>query len=235
MKKNNPSNQTAAEPDSTYQQQAYNFVKEQIMNLDLKPGQYITDSQVADKLKISRTPVRRALSLLEHEGLLISQARRGWKVRSLTLEDIQEIFDIKVVLEGMIARQAAECDDEEKRAVLVAALERMKQAAAVKDDEVWMQADVELHETIFAMCLNKRAVRIIKDLNEKWWRLRIGFLTLQSRVERSNPEHQAIVEAILAGDGDEAERLMRIHLNNVREELVLLLVNMVLPFVEEGV
>jgi len=235
LNKTNPSTKRTAESDSTFQQQAYDLVKEQIMNMDLKPGQNISDSQVADELSISRTPVRRALSLLEHEGFLISQARRGWKVRSLSLDDIQEIFDIKVVLEGMIAREAAECDDEEKRAVLVAALERMKQAAAVKDHEVWMQADIELHEALFAMCLNQRAVRIIKDLNEKWWRVRIGFLTLQSRVELSNPEHQAIVEAVLAGDGDEAERSMRIHLNNVREELVLLLVNLVLPFVEEGV
>jgi DNA-binding GntR family transcriptional regulator len=85
------------------------------------------------------------------------------------------------------------------------------------------------------MCLNKRAVSIIKDLNEKWWRVRIGFVALQGRVERSTPEHQAIVESVLAGDGDEAERSIQDHLNNVREELLHVLANLVLPFVEEGV
>ena len=76
---------------------------------------------------------------------------------------------------------------------------------------------------------------IMKDLNEKWWRVRIGFVALQGRVERSNPEHQAIVESVLAGDGDEAERLMQDHLNKVRKELLHVLANLVLPFVEEGV
>lgn len=237
MNKNEPTTrtQTATGSVTTYQQQAYEFVKARIMNLDLKPGQYVTDSQIAGELNISRTPVRDALRLLEHEGFLISEARRGWKIYSLSLEDIHEIFDIKVALEGMITGQAAECNDKEKRAALRDAMERMKQAAAANDDEVWRQADVELHDTIFSMCPNERAARIIRNLNEQWWRVRIGFLAMQGRIERSNPEHEAIVEGILAGDGEEAERLMRVHLNNVREELVRLLVNLVLPFVQEGV
>ena len=236
MNKNQSTTRTQpAESVTTYQEQAYDLVKARIMNLDLKPGQYVTDNQIADELNISRTPVRDALRLLEHEGFLISEARRGWKVYSLSLEDIHQIFDIKVALEGMIAGQAAECDDEGKRAALRDAMERMKQAAAANDNEAWRQADVELHDTIFSMCSNERAARIIQNLNEQWWRVRIGFLAMQGRIERSNPEHEAIVESILAGDGQEAERLMRIHLNNVREELVRLLVNLVLPFVQEGV
>jgi len=225
----------APEPVATYQQQAYDYVKTQIMTLELKPGQYVTDSQVASDLNISRTPVREALRRLEQEGFLISEARRGWKVYSLSLDDIHEIFDIKVVLEGMMARRAVECDDEEKRAALREAMDRMKQAAAANDNEAWWHADIALHDTLFSMCSNERATRIIRNLNEQWWRLRIGFVALQGRIERSNPEHEAVVESILAGDGEEAEHLMCVHLNNVRDELVGVLVNLVLPFVEEGV
>jgi len=65
--------------------------------------------------------------------------------------------------------------------------------------------------------------------------VRIGFVAMQGRIERSNPEHEEIVQSILSGDGERAERHMRVHLNKVREELVRLLVNLVLPFVEEGV
>ena len=135
----------------------------------------------------------------------------------------------------MIVRRAAECDDEEKRAVLRDVMDLMKQAAAAKDDEAWRQADIELYDTIFSMCPNERAARIIRNLNEQWWRVRIGFLAMQGRIERSNPEYEAIVESILAGNGKEAEHLMCVHLNNVREELVRLLVNLVLPFVQKGV
>jgi len=224
-----------AESVTTYQEQAYDFVKARIMNLDLKPGQYVTDSQIAEELDISRTPVRDALRLLEHEGFLISEARRGWKVYSLSLEDIHEIFDIKEALEGMIARQAAGCQDEGLRSALREAMDRMHHAAEADDPDAWQEADFQLHRIISAMAANERATRIIQNLNEQWHRVRIGFLAMQGRIERSNPEHEAIVENILAGDGQEAERLMHIHLNNVREELVRLLVNLVLPFVQEGV
>jgi DNA-binding GntR family transcriptional regulator len=210
-------------------------VKAQIMNLDLKPGQYVTDSQVASALNVSRTPVREALRRLEQEGLLINQARRGWKVYTLSLEDIHEIFDIKVSLEGMIVRRAAECKDEALQDTLRAAMDQMHRAAGAGDREAWQQADFQLHQAIFAMGGNERVTQIIKGVDEQWHRVRIGFVAMQGRIERSNPEHETIVECILSGDGAEAERLMRAHLENVRDELVRLLVNLVLPFVEEGV
>ena len=125
----------------------------------------------------------------------------------------------------MIARRAVECNDEQKRPALREAMERMKQAAAAHDDEAWIEADMELHDVIFSMCPNERAARIIRSLNEQWWRVRTGFLAVQGRIEPSNREHESVVESILGGDGEEADRLMRLLLNNVREELVDLLVN----------
>ena len=65
------------------------------MKLELKPGAYLTDSQIAAEVNISRTPVREAFYRLEHEGLLVNQARRGWRVYTLSLQDIEQIFDIK--------------------------------------------------------------------------------------------------------------------------------------------
>lgn len=236
MNENQPNAHTRSGTSATtYQQQAYDFVKAQIMNLDLKPGQYVTDSQVASDLNVSRTPVREALRRLEQEGLLINYARRGWKVYTLSLEDIHEIFDIKVSLEGMIARRATDCKDEVLQSALRAAMDEMHRAAEVGDREAWQQADFQLHQTIFAMGGNERVTQIIKSVDEQWHRVRIGFVAMQGRIERSNPEHEMIVECILSGDGAEAERLMRAHLENVRDELVRLLVNLVLPFVEEGV
>ena len=227
--------QPTAESTGTLQEQAYDYVKAQIMNLELKPGQYITDSQVASELNVSRTPVREALRRLEQEGLLVNQARRGWKVYALSLEDIHEIFDIKASLEGMLARRAATCQDEGLQKSLREAMEGMKRAARTGDGDAWLEADFQLHRVIFSMGGNERAAGIIQNLNDQWHRVRIGFLAMQGRIERSNPEHEAVVDMILSGDSQEAERLMRIHLDNVRDELVRLLVNLVLPFVREGV
>lgn len=219
----------------THQQRAYDHVRNQIINLVYKPGQYITDTHIASELNISRTPVREAFHRLENEGLLINEARRGWRIYSLSLDDIHEIFDIKEVVEGMIARRAAECTDEALRDTLRAALETMCDASKTDDSAAWLQADFELHDTLFAMVANERAHRIITNLNDQWHRVRIGYVAMQARMHQSTCEHEAFVDAILEGDGVEAERLMREHLNKVRQELVRLLVNVVLPFVDNGV
>ena len=224
-----------AESGPTYQQLAYDFVKARIMNLELKPGQYITDSQVAGDLNISRTPVREALRRLEQENLLINEARHGWKVYALALKDIHEIFDIKETLEGLIIRRAAAYKGEELRRTLKEALERMQRATQDGDSDAWLEADAQLHEIIFTMGGNERASNIIRGVNDQWYRVRIGLQALEGRMQRSTPEHEHIVEHILAGDGEEAARLNRTHVNSVRDELVRVLVNLVFPFAEEGV
>jgi DNA-binding GntR family transcriptional regulator len=220
---------------STYQQQAYDFIREHIFILDYKPGEYITDTQVAARLNISRTPVREAFRRLEKEGLLINEARRGWKVYALSLDDIHEIFDVKVAIEGMIARKAAESNNEELRSELSSALENMEIAAEKSDVNAWILNDQQLHKLIFDLAENERARRVIMNLNDQWFRVRVGFVAIQGRMKRSGEEHQDIIRAILDRNGAEAEQFMRQHLNRVREELAQLLINLVLPFVEEGI
>ena len=219
----------------TFQQQAYDYIKDQIMNLGFKPGEYITDSQIAGQLNISRTPVREAFHRLEKEGLLINEARRGWKIYTLSLDNINDIFDIKEVVEGMVARKAAACQDERLQAALREALVDMGTAAASNDADAWLKADFHLHDILFQMAGSEIAQRIITNLNDQWHRVRLGFVALQGRTKRSVDEHRFIIDSILAGEGEEAERRMRQHLNQVREELVHLLITMVMPFVEEGV
>ena len=88
---------------------------------------------------------------------------------------------------------------------------------------------------LYQMADNKRAQAIVDSLNAQWHRVRIGFTAMEGRIQRSVPEHEAFVASILSGDGDEAEKQIRHHLNKVREELERLLVNIVLPFAKNGV
>ncbi len=221
--------------DKTYQQRAYEFVKSQILNLELKPGEFITDKQIADQLQISRTPIREAFRQIQYEGLLVYEARRGWRVYTLSLEDIHEIFDIKVSLESLIARKAAGCNDRSLQNQLKHKLELLRQAANDNNLDSWIEIDEDLHATIFEMANNDRAHKIIENINDQWHRVRIGFIARTEHLGRSYQEHEAIIAAILEGRPEEAEQFMIDHLNNVRAELVSLLINMVLPFVKEGV
>ena len=110
----------------------------------------------------------------------------------------------------------------------------MKAAEKVKDNKAWRKNDLELHRIMLAMAGNKRAARIVNDLNDQWYRVRIGLVAMEGRVHRSNLEHTAFVESILSCDGPAAEKQMRSHLNNLRQEIVNVLTNLVLPFAQNG-
>jgi DNA-binding GntR family transcriptional regulator len=217
-----------------YQQQAYEYTKANILNMTLKPGQNLMDIQIANELHISRTPVREAFHRLENEGLLVKEARHSWKVYTLTLKDIDEIFELKETIEAMIAFKAAQCSDETLQNHLKQILLNMAESYKANDSAGWFEADRQLHETLFKMADNQRAFMIYTNLNEQWYRLRVGLTVIQGRMERSIDEHKAVVENILAGNGEEAAKLTRLHLTKVRSELVNLLVNLVMPFATTG-
>jgi len=219
---------------STYQQYTYDYVRGQIINLGFKPGEYITDSQIAEKLEISRTPVREAFQRLEKEGLLVNEARKGWRVYMLDLEDIYEIFELKIAIEGMLVHKAAECSDEGLRKDLAEALNDMKKATAANDPEIWLQADIHLHNILFLMANNERAEKIIENLNDQWHRLRLGYVALQGRTKTSIGEHEGFVASVLAGDAEKAEIQMHEHLARVRDDLIQLVEKLIMPFSNRG-
>jgi DNA-binding GntR family transcriptional regulator len=166
----------------------------------------------------------------------VYEARHGWRVYSLSLADIHEIFDLKVRVEGMLVRKACESPDLAAYAPrLAAALDGLRQAAARQDVEAWLRFDASLHDLLYELAGNQRAASLVRNLNEQWHRLRIGFTVQRERMQRSFTEHELVVQHVLAGEGELAENQLCQHLNNVRAELVALLVNMVLPFARDGV
>ena len=178
--------------------------------------------------------VREAFQRLEKEGLLVNEARKGWRVYMLDLEDIYEIFEIKIAIEGMLIRKAATCTDEDLRKDLADALANMKTSTEAKDPNAWLQADIHLHNILFLMANNERAERIIENLNDQWHRLRLGYVALQGRTKSSISEHEGFVSSVLAGDADKAEKQMREHMTRVRDDLIQLVEKLVMPFSSNG-
>jgi DNA-binding GntR family transcriptional regulator len=218
----------------TYRQQVYDYVRGKILSMEYYPGDFITDSQVANELKISRTPAREAFQLLENEGLLISEARRGWRIYSLTIKDIEDIFDLKCEIEGLVARKAALEENEEHHQILQNYLLQMREASFTDDITSWMEADSSIHHLLYQMAQNERAEKIIKRLNDQWHRLRKGFINLRGRLDIATEEHEKIIIAVINGDGEQAERAMQNHLNSVRQGLLKVLVTMILPYARDG-
>jgi DNA-binding GntR family transcriptional regulator len=220
--------------NDTYRQQVYDYVREKILTMEYRPGDFITDSQVANELKISRTPAREAFQLLENEGLLISEARRGWRIYSLTIKDIEDIFDLKCEIEGLVAKNAAMEQNEEHHQILQNYLLQMREASLKNDINSWMEVDSAIHHLLYLMAQNERAEKIIKGLNDQWHRLRKGFINLRGRLDLATEEHEKIISAVIDGDAQGAEIAMQNHLNSVRQGLLKVLVTMILPYARDG-
>lgn len=218
----------------TYKQQVYDYVRCKILSMEYHPGDFITDSQVANELNISRTPAREAFQRLENEGFLIPEARRGWRIYSLTIKDIEDIFDLKCEIEGLVARKAAMEQNEEHIQTLRSYLNRMREASINDDIATWIEMDASIHHLFYEMAQNERAEKIIKHLNDQWHRLRKGYINLRGHLDLATDEHEKIINAVINGNSEEAEMAMMTHLNSVRQGLMKVLVTMILPYARDG-
>lgn len=212
-------------------EEAYDVIQEQILSLQIKPGESVTEIALSDKLGIGRTPVREALKRLEQEGLIVTHNQRK-RVYVLSIREVEEIFDLKTAIEGSVARWATERGKEEEFTELRILQEEIKlflsaRAADPLDEETWLQKwlnlDRSLHAHLFKMAENHRSEGVVKNLNVQWHRLKVGILAMEGRIDRTVAEHQRFVEAILARDPNAAETAMKEHLQNLKRELVKLL------------
>jgi len=199
--------------------------------MEIKPGESVTEKSLSDQLGIGRTPVREALKRLEQEGLIVSHNHRK-RVFVLTINEIEEIFDLKKSVEGSMLRWATERGKEEDFAKLRAIFNEIRELLNEKpnnsnDEDGWFQKwlakDIELHEILLNMANNKRAKQIINNLNDQWHRLKLGILAIEGRVGQSFKEHELFVNAVLNGDSKGAEEAIKIHLNNLKNIIVRLM------------
>jgi DNA-binding GntR family transcriptional regulator len=208
-------------------ERAYDEIKHLILVMGIRPGENLSENALARRLGISRTPVREALKALEREGLVVSERGRK-RAFVLTIHDVDEIFDLKIALEGKVARWAAERGNPAERAALarvadrMAALARREPPTGSALDEWhgrWLAIDEEYHDLLFRMAGNRRAEQTIRIQNSLWHRLRLGMIAIEGRIGRATGEHGEIARAVVAASGTEAERLMAAHLRRLQEML----------------
>lgn len=204
--------------------EAYRKIKQDLLNR-MAPIEPISEAQIAQRLGLSRTPVREALRLLEREGLVTFRPRIGWKLTLLTEEDIREIFELKLLLEPAAAANAAQKATAEERQRLLDIVEQMAVAVKKGDNDRWLNLDVEFHNVLLSASRNKRLRQVIDNLNEQWWRINVGVLALKMRTEESYKEHIEIAQAVDRGDADTAKQKMMDHLLIVKKSLQDALVN----------
>jgi DNA-binding GntR family transcriptional regulator len=195
---------------------AYEQLRARLLSGALASGSVIQERRLADELGFSRTPIREALQRLEGEGLLTRQDR-FLRVVEITVREVMEILAVRQSLESDAARAACGRMPGALLQEIRARLAAMADPAAVSDDTHWGVDDL-VHLTIARESGNRLLLRLISDLRQKT-RL-FGLHRIPSRFEPGKAEHLAILDALEAGDAEEAARRMRAHIGHAREGIL---------------
>jgi DNA-binding GntR family transcriptional regulator len=197
---------------------AYESIRERITTLELTPGSVINDQQLAETLDMGLVPVREALKLLAHENLVVITPRHGLYVADVNIPDLEQISEMRLSLESLSARLAAQRATPDDVVVLEAL--RQEQATTLPEDSRRLfSVDHKFHQAIAQAAHNKYladALERLFGLSQRLWYLalpQLGFLS--SAVEK----HLDLVEAIKNGDSERAETIMREHVAEFYEKV----------------
>ena len=210
---------------ASYAQMAYDAIKEDIISQKLKPGSFISETEYAEKIGVSRTPVREALKTLEQEGLLDIYPRKGVQVKSFTMEEILLIHEAAEALESAVMVSIAERSrqgrlDAEKVGELGKLLDEMDAHLAAGNTQQWLSCDHRFHNDLIALCDNPYILQYAAASRSRM-NLTLWFITPKySNREESTTDHRAVFDAIKAGDVDGAGRAARTHIHRTRKRLM---------------
>jgi DNA-binding GntR family transcriptional regulator len=193
-------------------QQVAERIEQMLVQGRLKPGERLVEADLAQLLGVSRGPVREALQLLEHEGWIENRPRQGATVRRRTAREVEELFDVRRVLEIHAVRLAARNADATGLAQLKALMATCEEAARARDDERLLRLNAEVHQFISDLGGNTSLASMVRSLGR-----RIRWYTLTprspSRAYAVLEEHRELVAAILDQSAEQAAAVMARHLN----------------------
>ena len=200
--------------------QAYEVIKAKIVSCDLKPGEAVTVTDLAEALGIGRTPVIQAVDRLMVDGLVEVMPRKGVVVSPVSLDELVEIIEVRLLNEGQAARWAAERIQERQVSDLRANLENMAKATKERATERIIALDREFHRLISAAAGNSIMAELLGNLHDR----SVRFWTLSLNVPDHNlrvcEQHAEILAALAAHDAERAEAAVRAHISAFKQNLV---------------
>lgn len=204
-------------------EEAYLRIRDRIVCLDMPPGSVVEEGRLRDELEIGRTPIREALQRLAWENLVRSVPHRGTFVTDVNITDLARITEVRVILEGHAARLAAERSGANDHDAISDLLERLDAVELTNQREL-MQLDQAIHRQIYRSARNS----FLENTLDRYFNLsmRLWYLVLDHgvRLREAVEEHVELLRAVLAGDGDRADRCMQRHVMGFEREIRKVLV-----------
>jgi len=191
---------------------SYDYLKQAIINGDLPPGQRLIENQLSTQMKVSRVPIREAVKKLEQEGLVEKTGGRGFSVRSLSKEEIEETIGIRALLESYAAYLATEHINNGILKKLEDSIEAYRAAFEKGDTEKLMQLNTQFHEIIYKAAGSKKLYSLINSFRDTIHRYRRPLLACRDHARVSLKDHEEMVKAMRLKDKKKVEDLVKKHI-----------------------
>lgn len=198
---------------------ATELLRSDILSGDFQPGTRLVELQLAEKYGVGRAAIRSAIVELSAEGLVVHETNRGATVQQVPVQTAIEIAQARAALEGLLARFAAERATDEQREELLTIAINMRSAVERSDQPEYSELNRILHRRVREIARHEVASELVANLRNRGAQQEFQLSRVTGRSSVSLPQHEAIVQAIVDGDGDRAEAAMHTHLRSVEEAL----------------
>jgi DNA-binding GntR family transcriptional regulator len=201
--------------------QVFEQLKKMIFDGEFRPGNRIIESEVAESIGISRTPVREALHKLEAERLIVRLPKGGYVVKGMSISEIEEIFDIRVILESFAGYLAAERWNDNEIAPLEGKLEEFEKYLLIHDLKELTRLNTEFHELLYALSKSPKLIEMINNLRDEIFLLREILLESMKMGTLSHNDHKGIIKAIKSREAKKVERLIKEHILRGKDFVIM--------------
>lgn len=198
----------------------FHTLRRAILKGELKPGERLMEIALAEKLGVSRTPIREAIRKLELEGLVIMMPRRGAQVANITKKDLNDVLEVRIGLENMAIEKACKLITQDQLEQLRKAGREFEYTLQQGDLTQLAEADVNFHEIIYQASDNARLNQMLNNLREQIYRYRIEYLKDEPTRKQLAKEHKDIYEALVNRDVKRAQETTYVHIENQRKAII---------------
>ncbi len=198
----------------------FNTLRQAILRGELKPGERLMEIQLANKLGVSRTPIREAIRKLELEGLVLMIPRKGAEVAEITEKSLRDVLEVRRALEELAVELVCVKITDEQIQDLKGAAEDFK--ASLKEGDITRiaEADVKFHDVIYMATDNQKLIQLLNNLREQMYRYRVEYLKRSDFHQQLIDEHEEIIETIENGQKERAVQVVCQHVDNQVEAVM---------------
>ncbi len=198
----------------------FNTLRQAILTGELKPGERLMEIHLANKLGVSRTPIREAIRKLELEGLVTMIPRRGAEVAQITEKSMNDVLEVRRAMDALCVELACDRITPEELEQLKEACDVFEAAVKTRDVKKIAQADVALHDIILRATGNQRLIQLVNNLSEQMYRYRFEYIKDSSQHERLVEEHRVIYQSIVQKDKETASQAAKTHIDNQEKSII---------------